>query len=103
MTTAARVRRDIFAGILTIQDIIGAYDHKHLAATWSDIYADHGNILTGSEIESRGDGGAVHGIDDQGLGAFLNEGMDICDLPRGIIVGDQWPDEGGFILARELC
>jgi len=29
--------------------------------------------------------------------------VDVRDLLGGITVGDQWPDQGGVVLSRELC
>ncbi len=57
--------------------------------------------LVGADRRGR-DRSAVHRVDDQRLGAFLDQRVDVRDLLGGIIVGDQWPDQGGVVLSREL-
>jgi hypothetical protein len=45
----------------------------------------------------------VHRVDDQRLGTFLNQRVDVGDLFGGVIVGDQRADQRGIVLTGELC
>jgi len=74
-----------------------------MAAAWRDVHANHGDVLAGGVIERGRDRGAVHRVDNQRLGAFLDQRVDVRDLLSGIIVGDQRPDQRGIVLSRELC
>ncbi len=76
---------------------------KTLPAAWRNVHTDHGNVLAGSVIERGRDRGTVHRVDDQRLGAFLDQRVDVRDLLAGVIIGDQRPDQRGVVLSRELC
>ena len=94
---------DELAGVLTILHVVGTHNHENFAAAWCDIHADHGNVLAGGVIERGCDRGTIHWVDDQCLGAFLDQCVDVRDLLGGVIVGDQRSDQSGVVLSCELC
>ncbi len=96
------MRGDELAGVLAIRHVVGAYDHENMAAAWRDVHASHGDVLAGGEIERGRDRGAVHRVDNQRLGAFLDQRTDVRVLLGGVIVGDQRPEQRGVVLSREL-
>lgn len=48
-------------------------------------------MLARGKIERGGDCGAIHGVDNQGLRAFLDQGVDIRDLLGRVVAGYSGP------------
>ena len=84
---AAERLAHLLAGVGAHADVVGAHDHRGLAAGRADVDRDHGHVLLGGVGERRHDRVAVGRHHDDALGALRDQVAEIGDLLAGVAVG----------------
>src|SRR5207244_12279779 len=80
------VRTDVLARGLPVEDVVSPNDHVDLPRRRGDVHADDGNVLARRVGERRGDRGAVDGVDDQRVHAFVDQRADLRRLLARVAV-----------------